>query len=96
MICGINSHEYDPVWWDVPLGLGVLMLLYFPLIFLKASGQIHKKIVESSFKYLEAEKTGGQIQIQSELSFTQDPAVLMTIGNRQLLQHRQYYQCFLF
>ena len=46
-ICA-RSHSKDPVWWDVPNGLGFLMLLFFPLIFLKAIGHGHKKILESS------------------------------------------------
>ena len=47
VICA-RSHMYDPVWWDVPLGLGILILLFFPLMFLKVSGHVHKKILESS------------------------------------------------
>ena len=45
-----ERHEYDPVWWQCPIGLGILMFLYFPMIFLKVSGMIHKKILESSSK----------------------------------------------
>ena len=43
--CEYNTWEEskDPVWCDVPNGLGFLMLLFFPLIFLKAIGHGHKK-----------------------------------------------------
>ena len=45
-----RTHKYDPVWWDVPLGLGILMLLYFPMLLMKVNGVIHKKILESCLK----------------------------------------------
>ena len=34
-----DEHVYDSVWWDVPLGLGILMWLYFPLLLMTVSGK---------------------------------------------------------
>ena len=43
-----NVHVYDNVWWGVPLGLGILMWLYFPLLFMYVNGKVHKAILKSS------------------------------------------------
>ena len=43
-----NVHVYDSVWWEVPLGLGILMWLYFPLLFMYVNGLVHKAILKSS------------------------------------------------
>lgn len=45
-----HVHNYDSVWWDVPLVVGILMLLFFPLQFLKLTGKLHEAIKKSSVK----------------------------------------------
>ena len=43
-----QRQEYKSVWWDIHQTLGILMLLYFPVVFMKLSGKIHRKITMSS------------------------------------------------
>ena len=38
-----NIYSYGAVWWDAPLGVGILLLLYFPLLFLKVIGMLCTK-----------------------------------------------------
>ena len=47
VVC-MRTYTFDLVWWDVPIGLGIFMLLYFPLLFLKLLGILHEKIRKSS------------------------------------------------
>ena len=58
-----DIHGYDTVWWDVPLGLGILMWLYFPLLFIKLSGRIHKEIKKSSVANEEADRISVNVQV---------------------------------
>ena len=32
IVC-MQPHTFDLVWWDVSVGLGIFILLYFPLFF---------------------------------------------------------------
>ena len=45
-----NIFNYDAVWWDAPLGIGIILLLYFPLLFLKVIGMLCTKAVTSQLK----------------------------------------------
>lgn len=43
-----QTEEYEFVWWQVHQILGILMLLYFPILFMKTSGKLQKRIKMSS------------------------------------------------
>ena len=63
-------HEYDSVWWDVPLVLGILMWLYFPLLFMKVSGKIHKEILKSSVANEEVDRNSVNLQVDAPVITT--------------------------
>ena len=58
-----DVHGYDSVWWDVPLGLGILMWLYFPLLLMKVSGKIHKEIFKASTANEEVDRSSVIVQV---------------------------------
>ena len=46
-----QTEEYEFVWWQVHQILGILMLLYFPILFMKMSGKLQKRIKISSTRH---------------------------------------------
>ena len=65
-----NVHVYDSVWWDVPLGVGILMWLYFPLLFMKVNGKIHKVIMKSSIANVELDGHSVNGNVNSPVTVT--------------------------
>ena len=45
-----STYKYDAVWWNAPLGFGIILLLYFPLLFLEVIRLLYTKPDESSNK----------------------------------------------
>ena len=56
-----DKHHYNTVWWDIPLYLGFLMLLYFPLIYLKLGGLIYEHLLKSTIKYNPTDSGGSPL-----------------------------------
>ena len=63
-----DVHKYDSVWWGVPLGLGILMWLYFPLLFMKVNGKIHKEIKKSSIGNEEVDGSIVTVQVNAPVT----------------------------